>query len=147
MKRIQVNENRCLGCHLCEYYCVYANSKKSYMPDAFKDGEEFLPRVHVESDDAKKVSYAVSCRHCSDPICVKGCITGALHVVDGVIEVDEYKCVSCRTCVLLCPYGAIVTSKSGAPVKKCELCLDNCETPSCAKHCPNGAIVTVEVKD
>jgi carbon-monoxide dehydrogenase iron sulfur subunit len=26
MKRIYVNEMWCLGCHLCEYYCAYANS-------------------------------------------------------------------------------------------------------------------------
>ena len=26
MKHIYVNEKWCLGCHLCEYYCAFANS-------------------------------------------------------------------------------------------------------------------------
>ena len=31
MKRVYVNEKWCLGCHLCEYYCAFANSGKSSM--------------------------------------------------------------------------------------------------------------------
>ena len=34
MKRIYVNEKWCLGCHLCEYYCAFANSGKSDMVKA-----------------------------------------------------------------------------------------------------------------
>ena len=36
MKRIYVNEKWCLGCHLCEYYCAFANSGKSDMVKALK---------------------------------------------------------------------------------------------------------------
>ena len=94
--------------------------------------------------DENGITYAVSCRHCTDPLCVKSCIAGALSKKDGVIEIDHSKCVGCLTCVLVCPYGAVVEGESGA-AQKCELCMKNtCGAPACVKGCPNGAIVYEE---
>ena len=95
MKRVYVNEDWCLACHLCEYYCAAANSA------------------------------AVQCRHCETPLCVKSCITGALSQKDGVISCDESRCVGCYTCVLACPYGCIVTSEDSKVIQKCDLCMKN----------------------
>ena len=61
MKRIYVNEKWCLGCHLCEYYCAFANSGKSDMVKALKD-VTIHPRIHIEGRGS--VHFAVSCRHC-----------------------------------------------------------------------------------
>jgi len=36
MKRIYVNEEWCLGCHLCEYVCAFANSGLKDMATALK---------------------------------------------------------------------------------------------------------------
>ena len=85
------------------------------MDDMFNalKGKPIFPRIHIEGDD--KITYAVSCRHCSDPICVKSCIAGALS-----------------------------PSESGV-MQKCELCLENsCGEPACVKGCPNRAIVYEE---
>ena len=82
MKKVYVNEKWCLGCHLCEYNCAFANSGEKNMVKALKD-KEIRPRIHIEEDG--KITYAVSCRHCEDPICVKCCISGALTKKDGVI--------------------------------------------------------------
>ena len=145
MKRVYVNEEWCLGCHLCEYNCAFANSGKWDMASALKD-KPIFPRIHVEGDasDKDKITYAVSCRHCTDPICVKSCIAGALSQVNGVIKVDRSRCVGCLTCVLVCPYGALAPSASGV-MQKCELCTGNaCGTPACVAGCPNGAIVYEE---
>jgi len=141
MKRVYVNEKWCLGCHLCEYYCAFANSNEKDMARALK-GVTIHPKIRVEQMDS--VSFAVSCRHCEEPLCVKGCITGALTKQDGVITVDRNKCVSCYTCILCCPYGAVSPSEDGA-IQKCELCTKNLAgTPLCVKGCPNGAIVFEE---
>lgn len=141
MKRVFVNEEWCLGCHLCEYNCAFANSGKENMALALKD-KPIFPRIHIEGDE--KVPFAVSCRHCSDPICVNSCIAAALSVQDGVVCVDQNKCVGCLTCVLVCPYGALAPSESGV-MQKCELCLQNsCGEPACVKGCPNRAIVYEE---
>lgn len=111
------------------------------MASALK-GKPIYPRIHIDGDE--KISFAVSCRHCTDPICVKSCISGALHSKDGVICVDSDKCVGCLTCILVCPYGALVQGENGT-LTKCELCLENsCSQPACAAGCPNQAIVYEE---
>jgi len=141
MKRIYVNEEWCLGCHLCEYYCAFANGTNPDMIKALK-GKKINPRIKVE--DGGDVCFAVSCRHCKEPLCVKSCITGALSIVDGVISVDKERCVSCYTCIAACPYGTIMPSDEGV-VQKCELCLKNsCGEPACVKGWPNRAIVFEE---
>lgn len=141
MKRIYVNEQWCLGCHLCEYYCAYANSGESDMVKALKDAR-INPRIRIE--EGKGISFAVSCRHCQEPVCVKSCITGSLKIEDGVITFDRDQCVGCYTCILVCPYGAILPSDDGV-VQKCELCLKNAfGSPACVAGCPNKAIVYEE---
>ena len=154
MKRVYVNEKWCLGCHLCEYYCAFANisgpgsSGEKDMARALKD-IQIRPKIKIEEKD--NVSFAVSCRHCREPLCVKGCITGALTITDGVITINRDRCVSCYTCILSCPYGAVSPSEDGA-VEKCELCVKNSGThggkgdgiPACVTGCPNGAIVFEE---
>lgn len=106
-------------------------------------GKEIYPRIRVEGGD--KITFAVSCRHCSDPICIKSCISGALsRNGDGAVEIDRNKCIGCQTCILVCPFGAITQDGSGA-IQKCELCLKNsCGEPACVTGCPNGAIVYEE---
>jgi carbon-monoxide dehydrogenase iron sulfur subunit len=141
MKRVFVKEEWCLGCHLCEYNCAFANSGVSDMAKALK-GREIYPRIRVE--DNGSITYAVSCRHCTDAICVKSCISGALSKRDGTVCIDKNKCVGCYTCILVCPYGAISHNEEGA-VQKCELCLENtCGSPACVQGCPNRAIVYEE---
>ena len=138
MKRVYVNEEWCLGCHLCEYNCAFANSGMKDMAAALK-GKPIFPRIHIEGDD--KISYAVSCRHCTDPICVVSCIAGAISKRDGVVVIDKNKCVGCLTCVLVCPYGALTPGETGI-MQKCELCTTNSRgEPACAAGCPNHAIV------
>lgn len=141
MKRIYVNEKWCLGCHLCEYYCAFANSGKDDMVKALKD-VQINPRIKIEENN--DISFAVSCRHCQEAVCVKSCITGALSIKDGVIIVDKTRCVGCYTCILSCPYGAVMSSDEGI-VQKCELCIENnAGQPVCVRGCPNEAIIFEE---
>lgn len=140
MKRVYVNEEWCLGCHLCEYNCAFANSGKKDMAIALRD-IKIRPNIRVETDG--KICFAVSCRHCDEPHCVTNCIAGALSKKDGIITIDKEKCVGCYTCVLSCPYGAISPSENGV-MQKCELCTQNGGTPKCVDGCPNNAIVFEE---
>ena len=141
MKRVYVNEEWCLGCHLCEYNCAFANSGEEYMFLALKD-KKIYPRIRVEGEN--RITYAVQCRHCTDPLCVKSCISGAMHIEDGVVCLDHEKCIGCYTCILVCPYGCVIRDGSGT-MQKCELCLKNsCGEPACVQGCPNKAIVFEE---
>ena len=140
MKVVYVNEKWCLGCHLCEYECAFANSGDTDMVHALK-GNTIHPRIRVEDGDG--VHFAVNCRHCSDALCVKSCIAGALSRDEhGVVVIDKNKCVGCFTCVTVCPYGAIMPDADGRAAQKCTLCTENAMgEPNCVKHCINNAIV------
>ena len=141
MKRVYVDEKWCLGCHLCEYNCALAQTGETDMARALK-GKTIHPNIRVEENDA--IHFAVNCRHCDDPICVKSCIAGAIRREDGVVTIDHDKCIHCYTCVLVCPYGAVTPSPDGA-VQKCELCIKtHAGTPRCVAGCPNRAIVFEE---
>ena len=141
MKRVYVNEQWCLGCHLCEYYCAFAATKEPDMARALKN---ITIRPNIRIEEKGEISFAVSCRHCEEPLCVKACITGALSVTDGIIAIDSSQCVGCYTCILSCPFGAISPSETGA-VQKCELCVQTAGgIPACVKGCPNSAIVFEE---
>jgi len=140
MKRIYVKEEWCLGCHLCEYNCAFANSGLESM--AALKGKAIFPRIHIEGKD--QITFAVSCRHCEDPLCVKSCIAGAITKEDGVVKIQKDRCVGCFTCVLVCPYGALKAGSDGL-MQKCELCLKNSfGAPACVTGCPNDAIVYEE---
>ncbi len=150
MKRIKVREDWCLGCHLCEYYCAYANAASgpltpSDMTKRLRDGRIYS-RVRIEDGD-NNIHFAVSCRHCKDAICVRSCIAGALSVQDGVVVIDKNKCVGCHTCVMVCPFGALSVSPEGT-MQKCELCVKNSGgVPACVSGCINRAIVLEEVDE
>lgn len=142
MKKVYVNEDWCLGCHLCEYYCAAANSGKDIVK-AFKSEKKPIPRIKVE--EGSEVNFAVQCRHCDEKPCVKGCIAGALSVENGVVVCNEEKCVGCLTCVLSCPYGCVVIDEDGHRIQKCDLCTKNHGgEPACVQGCPNRAIVFEE---
>lgn len=140
MKRVYVNEQWCLGCHLCEYNCAFSNSGKRDMASALRD-VSIRPNIRVETDG--KICFAVSCRHCDEPLCVTNCIAGALTKKDGVISIDKTRCVGCYTCVLSCPYGCVTPTETGV-MQKCELCTLGGGTPMCVEGCPNKAIVFEE---
>ena len=122
-----------------------------------KFGTQYSPRISVEGGEKSDIHFAVNCRHCTGAICVKSCIAGALSKTDegmvvidndkceGMVVIDDKKCVGCFTCVLVCPFGAIMPAPDGKAAQKCMLCTDNVNgEPNCVKHCPNGAIVYEE---
>ena len=140
MKKIYIEEKWCLGCKLCEYNCAFVNTGQKDMARALKD-KEIYPRIKVEGHG--DVAVAVNCRHCDEPFCVYGCITGAITKEDGVVKIDSKKCVKCLTCVLSCPVGALSNTETGV-MQKCELCQSLGVKPVCVKGCPNRAIVFEE---
>ncbi|GFN23537.1 4Fe-4S ferredoxin [Thermanaeromonas sp. C210] len=146
VKKVYALREYCMNCHLCEVYCITAHSRSRDVWKAFK--REDLRGTHrVLVEEKWPESLAVQCRHCPEPRCVEGCISGAMvkEPDTGMVYCQEDKCVGCWTCVASCPYGAIRPGhRHGKPVPlKCDLCKDLPE-PACVVHCPNGALVYQE---
>ena len=141
MKKIVPDENWCLGCKLCEVYCRTAHSQTKNIVKAHRK-ETSKPVSRIKVEDGKGFHIALSCRHCKDAKCVKACITGAMHKTpDGQSAVDKERGIGCHTCILVCPFGALVIEDScyKKTVEKCDLCLERGE-PACVAHCPNNAL-------
>jgi len=111
------------------------------------------------------VHFPRSCLHCETPDCVTVCPTGASYkrAEDGIVLVDNDKCIGCQLCAWACPYGAREialphpkgsTSEAGrkdskrGTMQKCTLCVDRIynETlderdrqPACVMACPTRA--------
>ncbi len=150
MKRIYAIESWCLDCKRCEIACKTRHSASHETVKALC-AEDSAPvaRVRVEGD--LHLSLAVNCRHCAHPACVEGCISGAMRKdpETGLVSSDPLKCVGCRTCVSMCPYGCVQVVRVGRRdiALKCDLCSDDGSAPgqpSCVAACPNGALIYVE---
>lgn len=143
MKRIYPKEEVCIGCRLCEIWCIVQHSKSKDVVKAYKDERpRQLTKVYVE--ERIPVSFAIQCRHCSDAPCIEGCLTGAMYRNDsGIVLVDENKCIGCNTCIMVCPFGVIRRKLDKKVVSKCDLCIGE-DTPACVANCPNEALVYEE---
>ena len=75
---------------------------------------------------AMTVHFPRSCLHCETPDCVTVCPTGASYkrAEDGIVLVDEDKCIGCKLCSWACPYGAREYSAVHGTMQKCTLCVD-----------------------
>jgi carbon-monoxide dehydrogenase iron sulfur subunit len=145
MKKVYAFESKCLGCGLCEVYCRTSHSKSKDVIKAHRQEDITSAIVIEEMSQGEGISYfALQCRHCESPKCVKACISGAMYKDDkGLVRNDKEKCVSCLSCVLVCPFGAIKKNSDGKAVSKCDLCADFGES-LCVKNCPNDAIKLLE---
>ena len=150
MKRIYAIESWCVDCKRCEIACkTFHSQSKDTLKTYLFEKDTAHARIRVEGD--ANLSMAVNCRHCAHPKCVEGCISGAMtkDPLTGVVTTDPARCVGCRTCVSMCPFGAVwVMNTATKPLAfKCDLCGDGAGTPgtpSCVAACPNRALIYVE---
>ena len=91
------------------------------------------------------------CNQCSHPACVQVCPVGATYrTVDGVVLVDEKRCIGCRYCVQACPYGARYFDEQRGVPDKCTWCYHRITKglqPACVDACPTGARVFGDMRD
>lgn len=159
-----IDLDTCVGCHACAVSCKEWNTGGQSGPlndlNAYGADVEgvWLNRIHSYEVDAAEgnvgtdmtVHFPRSCLHCADAPCVTVCPTGASlkRAEDGIVLVDDEKCIGCGLCAWACPYGAREMDPVEQVMRKCTLCVDRIynETldeidriPACVRTCPTSA--------
>ena len=142
--------------------CVEACQEGHMLP---KDHEWI--KLYLLQDDKKTSRYWFPrpCFHCDKPMCVSVCPVGATYKRDdGIVLIDNQRCIGCKFCMTGCPYSARVFNwkdpevkvppdyvydpETGFPpvegtVGKCVFCADKVrknELPRCVSACPMGVL-------
>jgi len=161
-----IDLDTCVGCQACVTNCKEWNTGGHMAPltdiDAYGSNPDgvWFNRVHTYEQTTgeqttscgtgRTVHFPRSCLHCENPACVTVCPTGASYkrTSDGIVLVDEDKCIGCKLCSWACPYGAREFDTEVGVMKKCTLCVDRIynqnlneidRVPACVAACPTGA--------
>lgn len=143
-----INTKKCIGCYACRVACQRQNG---LLPDEnfirFEEREEGVyPSVAVEH-------VPLQCMHCEDAPCAAVCPTGAAHIgADGIVAVDQGRCIGCLYCMAACPYQVRVRNSETGAVDKCRFCVvSEYETGTkmcnCVSACLTGARIFGDLDD
>jgi len=150
---------KCNGCGDCTAAC----DKYHFVPP----GQEWI-KVYRNTDAQGENAYWFPrpCMQCDNPPCTKVCPVSATYKrSDGIVIMDQDRCIGCRYCIAACPYQARYFNWGEPPhiqaehaaqysiemnyphrrgvVEKCIFCPQegrNGRIPACAAACPMGAI-------
>ena len=117
-----------------------------------------LHAMATEQPNSKTVHMPMSCMQCEDADCVTVCPTGASYKrqEDGIVLIDQDKCMGCNLCAWACPYGARELDQDQGVMKKCTLCVDRIydenlpeaeRQPACVLTCPTSSRVFGDFDD
>lgn len=154
-----IDLSKCDGCKACTAWCQKMHATPTdrewirvfKMQDAEETAPYFLPKP---------------CFHCDDPPCTKVCPVGATFKrQDGIVLIDNVRCIGCRFCIAACPYSTryfnwgrpqnspadqstAYSPETGHPrrvgtAEKCDFCPEMLEAghlPQCASGCAMTAI-------
>ncbi len=153
----------CNGCQSCTAAC----QKAHYLtPD-----QTWMKVFTLTDNDGQTYSLPRPCMQCENPPCLHVCPVHATFRQDqGVVLVNQDRCIGCRMCMAACPYEARyfnwnsnvsypplpVASTPEFPVPqklgtvgKCTFCVGNLNhglLSECAAGCPMGAIYNGDLK-
>jgi len=91
---------RCIGCNACAIACKVENTTPEGVLWTKTVSEEIGTYPNVT-----RVYVPLICNHCEDAPCERVCPTLATYTTDdGIVLVDENKCIGCGACHTACPY-------------------------------------------
>jgi len=157
-----IQVDKCIGCGRCVEACKDENNVPRE-PFFFRtwverysirrDGEVMVHNIDRalegpqdaagEGEVLRSFFVPKLCNQCDHPPCVQVCPVGATFATeDGVILVDEKRCIGCRYCIQACPYGARYLNPVTEAADKCTFCYHRITKgllPACVEVCPTQA--------
>ncbi len=129
-KVLKIDYEKCTGCRLCELVCAVKHDGIS---------NPIRSRIRVVKWEREGVYVPMSCQQCEEAPCMTGCPSGAISRSESMdrVEVDYELCIGCRTCVSVCPFGAMNFNPIDRKVIKCDLCDGD---PQCVRFCEVKAV-------
>ena len=144
---VLIDLRKCVGCHTCTVACQNENK----LPFDMKWNRVLRMGPVGTYPDLKAYSIPVPCMHCKEAPCVEGCPTGASYrTKEGIVLVDENKCVGCKFCMVVCPYDARSYDAEKGVVKKCVMCVERVAQgmqPRCVETCQLKARTFGDIDD
>ena len=133
----------CSGCKACQAAC---KDKNDLPPGVLwrrvmeVSGGTWQQDGAAWNNSVFAYNLSIACNHCIHPKCVGICPTHALYVrEDGIVVLDETKCMGCGYCSWGCPYDAPQYNAGTGRMTKCNFCFDHLDQglpPACVAACP-----------
>jgi Fe-S-cluster-containing dehydrogenase component len=141
--------------------CVTACQKMHHLPE---EKEWLSIKLMKDNEQSAPYWFPKTCFHCDNPPCVKVCpVNATFKRQDGLVLIDNERCIGCKFCMAACPYSTrvfnweepkegldirdmVATPETSIPsqvgtVEKCDFCPDMARQgllPDCVTACPNG---------
>jgi anaerobic carbon-monoxide dehydrogenase iron sulfur subunit len=133
-KALLINHEKCTGCRRCELVCSVYHDNVSNPAKS---------RIKVEKWEWEGLYIPMTCRQCVDAPCMNVCPVKAISrdEAQAAVQVDDQLCIGCRSCVAVCPFGAMNFNADTKKVFKCDLCAGD---PQCVRFCDMKAVDYVE---
>jgi len=149
-----IDLTKCTGCHTCEVACKMENNTPPILsPLPLKSSYEaqqvnWRRVLEIESGrfpNVKRSFYTMSCHHCEEPACMAACPVDAItkREKDGIVLIDQTKCIGCKYCSTACPYDAPQFNETTGLMEKCTFCVHRIDAglePACVTSCLGGAL-------
>ncbi|WP_261817750.1 sulfate reduction electron transfer complex DsrMKJOP subunit DsrO [Vibrio gallicus] len=147
-----IDLRKCIGCQACTVGCSIENQTPiGQFRTTVKQYEVTLDDGSTQHQEVKSFMLPRLCNHCDNPPCVKVCpVQATFQRDDGIVMVDNKRCVACAYCVQACPYDARFINEETLTADKCTFCAHRLEDgllPACVETCTGGARIIGDIND
>jgi len=152
-----IDLSKCKNARKCMGACISAHHLRS-------EQSHINVLLMQESKETPPYYMPKPCQHCDNPPCVAVCpVDATFKRPDGVVLIDNERCIGCRFCIAACPYSARMLNwiaprmekedegktynvelnlpERKGTITKCLMSADRLregKLPYCVSACPNG---------